>query len=490
MIPKYVKAASRVVVRTVGQGFLEVYASPLGEMPVVHVMGSPIDMGRQYGALVGDTIAKNVALTYELFEKLGVAPELKARILDAAWRRLAPHTPERYIVEMEATVQGAQAAGFQVTLADMQRLTAVTNFDLYKREEWLRELLADEGRAASQTLAGMARLSCTMFAVWGSRTQDGKMFALRNLDWNSQTGGDACRLITAYSPEDRAPFVTMGYGGVIGALAGMNEYGVSISEVGAFCASERLDGTPWVFMARRILEESYSLEDAVAIVRETKHTLGYNYLVAFGDPERFGLPGFRPRAAAFETNFTSCETFLDNDSKEHAAQWRDANGAAHRYGLPMTEAVMRADTAFAPATRAAQAADNGPGNPDNDGNLFKEFECNSYLECHKPMHDMIRAYETGAEYVFPVRGTKAIEAGTPRKIGHEEALTIAATVAHNTEKLHLNDWDTMSVVYAPTDLDFWVAYESCDAAGNWTNAPDSGYWQFNVAELVQAAPHD
>jgi hypothetical protein len=104
------------------------------------------------------------------------------------------------------------------------------------------------------------------------------------------------------------------------------------------------------------------------------------------------------------------------------------------------------------------------------------------------MHDMIVAYEKGEEYVFPVRGTKVVEAGAPHMIGPEEALNIAATVAHNTEKLHDNDWDVMSVVYAPTDLDFWVAYESCDENGAWNNAPDSGYWKFNMTALIEARP--
>lgn len=142
---------------------------------------------------------------------------------------------------------------------------------------------------------------------------------------------------------------------------------------------------------------------------------------------------------------------------------------------------MRADMAFGARSRALQATDNGPGDPVNDGNPLKG---QTYIDRHKPMHDMIRAYETGAAYVYPVRGTLVIEGGSPRKIGADEALTIAATVAHNLEKLAESDWNVMSVVYAPTDLDFWVAYETRDPAGNWRNAPDSGYMQFNLKDLL------
>jgi len=320
-----------------------------------------------------------------------------------------------------------------------------------------------------------------MFAAWGSRTQDGKMFAHRNLDWVSQTGMHEDRLITVYRPDDRLAFVTMGYAGVAGALAGMNEKGIAFSEIGAFSTAEELDGTPWVLIARRVLEEADALDAGVRIIQEAHHTIGYNYQVADGDPAHFGSDAFNPRAAAFETNFACCETFFADDPKEHAAAWVGPDGRQVPYGLPLRDAVARGDMAFGQTTRRLQAADNGPGNPDNDGNPLLG---STYLECHKPMYDMIRAYETGAEYRYPLRDTRVVEPGAPRKIGVAEAMTIAATVAHNTEKLADNDWNVMSVVYAPTDLRFWAAYESRDEAGQWWNAPDSGYWEFDLKELV------
>ncbi|HOT51933.1 MAG TPA: hypothetical protein PLI07_13210, partial [Candidatus Hydrogenedentes bacterium] len=79
------------------------------------------------------------------------------------------------------------------------------------------------------------------------------------------------------------------------------------------------------------------------------------------------------------------------------------------------------------------------------------------------------------------------EEGAPRAIGPQEAMTIAATVAHNTEKLDESDWNVMSVVYAPTDLDFWVAFETRHPDGHWTNAPDSGYTAFNLAALLRTS---
>ena len=468
----HVRPSCRQTVRRSGGGFFEIYSSPLGNLPVLHVAGTREQMGWQYGALVGDLVRRNADMTIGLFTQYGIPAELVCRILDAAWARLAPHVADAVLAEIAAIADGARNAGFNVAPENVRRLIAVTNLDMYRRDERLPELLNPMPPAPS----------CTFFAAWGPRTEGGKLLASRNLDWVSQTGMHQTRLVTVYRPDDGFGLVTMGYAGLVGALAGMNEKGICFSEIGAFSGSEELDGAPWILTARKVLEETDSLDSAIAAVHGAKHTIGYNFMTADGDPDAYGTPVYAPGAAAFETNFTCCETFRDDDPKEHAASWRDPAGNLLPYGLPMKHAVMRADMAFSPSVRSLQATDNGPVAPGNDGN---PFTAPTYVDCHKPMHDMFRAYETGAEYVYPVRNTRVIEPGKPRLIGREEALNIAATVAHNTEKLDQNDWNVMSVVYAPTGLDFYVAYESRDPAGNWKNAPDSGYWQFDLKSLLQ-----
>ncbi len=479
----HAQPAGRTIIGKSGKGFLEAYSSPIGGVPVLHVAGTPEEMGYQYGALVGDKIKRNARRMIGLFTETGIPEPLVKLMLAQAWKRLEPHTPDRYLREMAAIAAGAEAAGHGLTVEDMHRITAVTNFDLYKREERLIEFLGEEGAALREKMQQNSGMSCTMFAVWGSRTVEGKLFACRNLDWVSQTGMHEDRLVAVHRPDGLNAFVTMGYAGVIGGLAGMNEKGVASSEIGAFSTREELDGTPWTLIVRQIMEEAGNLEDGVKTMENSRHTLGYNFMLADGDPANFGMHLFRPRAAVFETNFTCCETFYEDDPKEHNARWTDPQGNVIHYGLPLKEGVARGDMAYGESTRAVQAADNGPGDPENDGDPRKG---STYRECHKPMVDMFRAYETGMEYVFPVRKTKVIEAGAPRRIGDEEALTIAGTVAHNTEKLAERDWNVMSVVYAPTDLGFWIAYESCDDAGNWKNAPDSGYVHFNLRELLNA----
>ncbi|MBN1343518.1 MAG: hypothetical protein JXQ73_12595 [Phycisphaerae bacterium] len=483
---KVVEAEACQVVARADRGRLERYRSSLGELDVVHVVGDRQEMGRQYGTFVGERIQRILNRTLEFFAIMGVPAEAGPLILLKAWERMKPHVRHEYLSEMDAIAEGATRAGSKLTAVDVALATAATNLDLYKAEERFVELLGPDIPSIEPPFDGKPPMSCTMLAVWGSRTVDGKLYAHRNLDWWSQTGMHAERLVTVYHPDEGQPFVTIGYAGVMGALAGMNAHGITLSEVGAFSMAEELDGTPWTLTARRVLERATSLDEGVDVVRGAKHTLGYNYLIADGNPDGFGTSAYRPGAAAIETNHRCCEVFGQNDPKEAQACWTAPDGTAIPYGLPLPEAIMRADTAFGKQTRALQATDNGPGEPANTGD--PRAEGSTYVTCHRPMHDMVVAYERGNEYVFPVRRTKVIEAGEPRKIGPAEMLTIAATVAHNTEKLDVNDWNVMSVVYGATDREFWVAYEAQDEKGNWTNAPDSGYWHFDLESLLDESP--
>lgn len=465
-------------------GRLELHISKSNSVRVLHVSGTPRQMGRQAGALTGGMIERVLARTSGIFAAAGLPEVLLHQVVDRCWERLRPFAPARYLDEMAGIAEGAREHGAEITENDLHRLVTMTNLDMWRRDERFAEMLGPDAAAYLERLDEVPALSCTMFAVWGERTEGGKLFALRNLDWVSQAGIHEERLITVYRPAGRNAFVSIGYAGGVGCLAGMNEKGISLSQVGAFSAAEELDGIPWVLMARQVLEEADTLDEGAAIIRNAAHTLGYNFLVANGDPERYGTPDYMPGAVAFETNHAACEVFTDNDPQEHAAAWRDGEGGEHPYGTPLPQAILRADTAFGETTRALQVADNGPAMPENSGDPRGGAEGTSYTDCHLPMHDMIRAYEAGAAYTFPVRGTLEIEAGEPRKIGAPQALNIAATVAHNSEKLHLNDWNVMSVLYAPTDLEFFAAWESHDPREGWKNAPDSGYLHFELLALL------
>jgi isopenicillin-N N-acyltransferase like protein len=83
-------------------------------------------------------------------------------------------------------------------------------------------------------------------------------------------------------PEGRVPFVNVTYAGFIGSVTGMNAEHVSVGEMGGG-GRGHWDGTPMALLVRRVLEEAKTLDDAVAIFRDTPRTCEYYYVVADGD---------------------------------------------------------------------------------------------------------------------------------------------------------------------------------------------------------------
>jgi hypothetical protein len=72
------------------------------------------------------------------------------------------------------------------------------------------------------------RIHCSFMATWGSRTKGGKLYSMRNLDWDANSGINKFKLITIWKIKDTIPHATIGFAGVIGALTGMSQAGLTV----------------------------------------------------------------------------------------------------------------------------------------------------------------------------------------------------------------------------------------------------------------------
>ena len=61
-----------------------------------------------------------------------------------------------------------------------------------------------------------------MFGVWGSRTEGGRVFTGRNLDWLSDSGKSKYKLITIHHPPYGYIHATIGWAGLWGAITGIS----------------------------------------------------------------------------------------------------------------------------------------------------------------------------------------------------------------------------------------------------------------------------
>lgn len=240
--------ATRTIARS-GAGFLE----ELDGYRVLHLKGEPYAMGYQHGALLKEDIQENIHYLFEVKAKdatvdfLGKKFSPKQLISLIAAGQQA-HVPERFREELRGLADGAGCS-----LED----AIAANF--------IPELF-----------------HCSGFALMNGATRDGTLYHGRVLDYSIDWKLQEHAVLIVAEPAGRVPFVNVTYAGFIGSVTGMNAEHVSVGEMGGG-GRGHWDGTPMALLVRRVLEEAKTLDDAVAIFRDTPRTCEYYYVVADGD---------------------------------------------------------------------------------------------------------------------------------------------------------------------------------------------------------------
>lgn len=183
----------------------------LGETPVLHLSGTPYEMGYQHGMLMrreARASVENILASADRHLQVpGLGRLVARRKLDRAWKRMKPHVPDRYLEEMQGLADGAG-----IPLRKLQQAHA------------LPEVISPSG-----------------------------------------AGFDAAEALIVYKPRGRQPFVNIGWLGFIGVLSGVNRQGISVAQTGEGPGESDLGSIPMPFLTRRVLEESSDLEQAARI---------------------------------------------------------------------------------------------------------------------------------------------------------------------------------------------------------------------------------
>ena len=231
-----------------GKGWLET----IDGYPVLHLKGSPREMGYQHGVLLRDKVKANLTgvikarANVALVEigPLAIKPAMAIRMIVEIQRR---HIPPKYFAEMEGL-----AAGSGLALDDVR----MTNF--------IPEMF-----------------HCSGFALLKSATTDGGVLHGRVLDYATDWGLQDHAILIVAEPDDGIPFVNVTYAGFIGSVTGMNAKHVSIGEMGGGGLGH-WDGVPMALLVREALEQGKDLDAAIAVFRDHPRTCQYFYVLADG----------------------------------------------------------------------------------------------------------------------------------------------------------------------------------------------------------------
>lgn len=253
-------AETKTVARC-GQGFLE----EIDGYKVLHVKGTPYEMGYQQGALLKDDIHELVRFLFDVKAKelkievvpgLTVQPDPKA-IIGTITKIQEKYVPERFYEEMRGVADGSGVP-----------------YDDIVRANFIPELF-----------------HCSGFALSGKATKDGTLYHGRILDYGCDWRLQEHAVLVVGQPEGRIPFVNVAYAGFIGSVTGMNARHVAIGEMGGG-GTGHWQGMPMALLVRSVLEDADDLDEAIGIFRDTPRTCEYYYVISDGKTGRaVGMEG-------------------------------------------------------------------------------------------------------------------------------------------------------------------------------------------------------
>ncbi len=229
-----------------GKGWLET----INNYKVLHLRGTPYEMGYQHGALLKDSVKQNLEYMINVrgdkplatVAGVDVKPAVLIRSIIAIQK---PYVPKIYFEELEG-------------LSDASGL----DLDLVRVGNFIPELF-----------------HCSGFAVMNSATKDGTLYHGRVLDYAIDWKLQEHAVVIVAEPDGGIPFVNVTYAGFIGSVTGMNARQVSIGEMGGG-GQGHWGGVPMSFLVREVLSSAKTLDEAIAVFKDNPRTCQYFYVVA------------------------------------------------------------------------------------------------------------------------------------------------------------------------------------------------------------------
>ena len=254
------------------------------QVPVVVVKGTPYEMGRQLGEIIGPQMKQFIPAAMEgIMKRLGVTSDY----LREVWARSAAFGDDRVEQEMAGLADGSG-----VPLGLLQTMHAVPLLMPY---------------------------SCSSIAAWGPATEDGHLYQTRNLDWSLEVKAHEFPVIVVYIPDKGNAHVIPTFAGMIGAHTGMNVRGIALAEMGDSPAREmpyQIHAPHFTVFFRTMLYDAGSLTEALDLFQAQPQTKRYHFV--FGD----GLSDKRAvkiRAHSPEPPDKRIVIWKDNDPSDETA---------------------------------------------------------------------------------------------------------------------------------------------------------------------------
>jgi isopenicillin-N N-acyltransferase-like protein len=235
----------------VSQG--KVRSKHVSKFPEVSLVGTPYEMGVQYGEKLAQLVRHSV--DYWNSQLRGSTEKSRPEMLEVA--RKCCEASTKYFPELYEEVRGL-SKGSGVNLDDIV-ITTFNNAIWTSRE-----------------------MGCSNFSARGGATKDGEPILGRNLDYDYAVTNHT--VIVRAKPEEGNSWLGSRCGAIMGAHEGINEKGIGAAWASVVQPpSERVEGMAHMQLLQACLTKASTVKDAVDIITTLPKSVGANYTVCNSD---------------------------------------------------------------------------------------------------------------------------------------------------------------------------------------------------------------
>jgi hypothetical protein len=213
--------------------------------PVIHLYGTPAEMGRQYGSILQKQLEGLDYISSRFF------PEKKLNEFFQTALEAEPYLP----VETVEFISG---------------MSGSSGVDYYK-------LLA---------VNTVPRVSCSVLAVWDEATENGNLIMGRNADYDFKRINKALGIIVVKHPDGGYATVSSSFLGLAGTFTGINEKGVCYGNMLVYNGNEENNsegGLPIQLLMQTAAENQGSAQGMIEYLTSQKHIIPVNVMCADKD---------------------------------------------------------------------------------------------------------------------------------------------------------------------------------------------------------------
>lgn len=132
-------------------------------------------------------------------------------------------------------------------------------------------------------------VACTSFGVWDEFSKDSSLIIGRNFDFYAGDQFAENKIVLFVHPDSGFDFAIVTWGGMIGAVSGMNEHGLTVSLNAARSAIPSKAYTPVSIVARHILQYASTIDEAFEIAKSFKTFVSETFLIGSAFDQKIAI---------------------------------------------------------------------------------------------------------------------------------------------------------------------------------------------------------